>query len=272
MSRLSKKFNKLKENKQKALIPFITAGHPHPLMTVPTMHALVKNGASIIELGMPFSDPMADGTVIQQSSEEAIKKGMTLSSVLDLVSEFRENDDKTPVVLMGYLNPIEKFGQQQFVKQASESGVDALLIVDMPPEEASELLSLLNQYNLSQIFLIAPTTTRKRQQYILSKSGGFIYCVALKGVTGSNNVDYSDLSEKFNTIRSLTDLPIAIGFGVKDVNSALAVAQYGDAVVIGSALVKKLGKCKNEKEIKKTIKKFIKPISKALNKEYKVLL
>ncbi len=267
MSRLNKKFIKLKENSQKALIPFITAGHPHPLMTVPTMHALVKNGASIIELGMPFSDPMADGIVIQQSSEEAIKKGMTLSSVLDVVCEFREKDDKTPVILMGYLNPIEKFGYQNFIQQASESGVDGLLIVDMPPEEADDLLSLLNQYNMSQIFLIAPTTTRKRQEYILSKSSGFIYCVALKGVTGSNNVDYGDLSEKFTTIRSLTNLPIAIGFGVKDVESALAVAEYGDAVVIGSALVKKLGKCNNEKQIKKTIKKFIKPIAKALNKD-----
>ena len=267
MSRLTEKFEKLHLKSQKALIPFITAGHPHPLMTVPTMHALVKNGASIIELGMPFSDPMADGVVIQQSSEIAIEKGMTLSSVLDVVSEFREKDNKTPVILMGYLNPIEKYGYQQFVKQASESGVDGLLIVDLPPEEADELLSLLNQYNMSQIFLIAPTTTQKRQEYILSKSSGFIYCVALKGVTGSNNVDYGDLSEKFSTIRSLTNLPIAIGFGVKDVESALAVAEYGDAVVIGSALVKKLGKCSNEKEIKKTIKKFIKPISKALNKD-----
>jgi tryptophan synthase alpha chain len=267
MSRLSEKFEKLKTKSQKALVPFITAGHPHPLMTVPTMHALVKNGASIIELGMPFSDPMADGVVIQQSSEEAIEKGMTLSSVLDVVREFREKDGKTPVILMGYLNPIEKFGYHQFVKQASESGVDGLLIVDMPPEEADDLLSLLNQYNMSQIFLIAPTTTQKRQEFILSKSSGFIYCVALKGVTGSNNVDYGDLSEKFTTIRSLTNLPIAIGFGVKDVDSALAVAEYGDAVVIGSALVKKLGKCSNEKEIKKTIKKFIKPIAKALNKD-----
>ncbi len=267
MSRLSKKFEKLKLKSQKALIPFVTAGHPHPLMTVPTMHALVKNGASIIELGMPFSDPMADGIVIQQSSEVAIEKGMTLSSVLDVVREFREKDNKTPVILMGYLNPIEKYGYLQFVKQASESGVDGLLIVDLPPEEADDLLSLLKQYNMSQIFLIAPTTTQKRQKFILSKSSGFIYCVALKGVTGSNNVDYGDLSEKFSTIRSLTNLPIAIGFGVKDVESALAVAEYGDAVVIGSALVKKLGKCSNEKEIKKTIKKFIKPISKALNKD-----
>lgn len=265
MSRLIARFQKLKENSKKALIPFITAGHPHPLMTVPTMHALVKNGASIIELGMPFSDPMADGTIIQQSSEEAIEKGMTLSSVLDVVKEFREGDSKTPVILMGYLNPIEKYGYTQFVKHASQSGVDGLLIVDLPPEEAGDLLALLKQHNMSQIFLIAPTTTKKRQEYILSKGSGFIYCVALKGVTGSNNVDYGDLSEKFTNIRSMTDLPIAIGFGVKNVDSALAVAEFGDAVVIGSALVKKLGKCKNEKGIKKTIKKFIKPIAKALN-------
>ena len=266
MSRLATKFKKLKEKSKKALIPFITAGHPHPLMTVAIMHALVKNGASIIELGMPFSDPMADGIVIQQSSEEAIAKGMTLSSVLGIVSEFREKDNKTPIILMGYLNPIEKFGYPQFIKQASKSGVDGLLIVDLPPEEADSLLVLLKHYNMSQIFLIAPTTTPQRQQYILSKSSGFVYCVALKGVTGSKNLDYGDLSEKISSIKSLTDLPVAIGFGVKDVKSALAVAEFGDAVVIGSALVKKLGKCSNEKEIKKTIKKFIKPIAKALNK------
>jgi tryptophan synthase alpha chain len=265
MSRLEATFARLKAGQKKALIPFITAGHPHPLLSVPTMHALVKNGANIIELGMPFSDPMADGIVIQQSSEIAISHGMTLSSVLDIVSEFREDDQDTPVVLMGYLNPIEKFTYRAFVQQAAKSGVDALLIVDAPPEESQELMALLNSNDMSQIFLIAPTTDPQRKEYLIPQCSGFIYCVALKGVTGAKNLNYNGLSTQVSSIKALTDLPVAIGFGVKDVESALAVAQSGDAVVIGSALVKKLGKCKNQKEIEKAVKKFIKPIAVAIN-------
>ena len=266
MSRIEYTFSQLKKYKKKALIPFITAGHPHPLLTVPIMHSLVKNGASIVELGMPFSDPMADGIVIQESSEKAIEHGMTLSSVLDIVSEFRENDKDTPVVLMGYLNPIEKFGYNAFVETASKSGVDALLIVDCPPEESEKLLILLKKHSMNQIFLIAPTTDKQRQMYILSQSTGFIYCVALKGVTGAKNVEYNDLSKKIASINSISDIPVAIGFGVKDIDSALTVAEHGDAVVIGSALVRLLDKCQNQKDIEKSIKKFIKPIAKAINK------
>ena len=270
MSRLNKTFKKLTKKSQTALIPFITAGHPHPLLTVASMHALVKNGASIIELGMPFSDPMADGIVIQRSSEIAIERGMTLESVLDIVAEFREKDNKTPVVLMGYLNPIERFGYEAFVESASESGVDGLLIVDAPPEESGVLLTLLKLHNMSQIFLIAPTTTKKRQKYIISKSSGFIYCVALKGVTGAKSSEFSGLSSKIDSIKQLTDLPVAIGFGVKNKKTAKAVAKYGDAVVIGTSLVEKLGYCNNEKQINKTIKKFIKPIAKAIKNIKKV--
>ncbi|MCF6319557.1 MAG: tryptophan synthase subunit alpha [Proteobacteria bacterium] len=266
MSRLNKTFWQLKKHHKKALIPFITAGHPHPLLTVPIMHSLVKNGASIIELGMPFSDPMADGIVIQESSEKAIEHGMTLSSVLDIVGEFREQDKDTPVVLMGYLNPIEKFGYEAFVETAANCGVDAILIVDCPPEESAELLILLKKYNMNQIFLIAPNTNKQRQMYILSQASGFIYCVALKGVTGASNVDYGGLSEKIDSINAISDIPVAIGFGVKDVDSALTVAKYGDAVVIGSALVSLLDKCQNQKDVEKAIKTFIKPIAKVINK------
>ena len=265
MSRLYSTFKQLQTRSQKALIPFVTAGHPHPLLTVPIMHALVKNGANIIELGMPFSDPMADGIVIQQSSEKAIMHGMTLNLVLDMVSEFRQDDNETPVILMGYLNPIEKFSYQRFIKKASASGVDGVLIVDAPPEESLELLDLLKQHNMSQIFLIAPTTSIQRQKYILSHSSGFVYCVALKGVTGAKNLEYTDLSEKIKSIKDLTHLPIAIGFGVKDKHSALAVAEYGDAVVIGSALVEKLDSCLNQLDVEDTIEKFIKPIAQAIN-------
>ena len=266
MSRIVERFSRLRRHKNKALIPFITAGHPHPLLTVPIMHSLVKNGASIIELGMPFSDPMADGIVIQDSSEKAINQGMTLSSVLDIVGEFREKDVETPVVLMGYLNPIEKFGYQDFVETAAKSGVDAVLIVDSPPEESAELLILLKKYNMNQIFLIAPTTDKQRQMYILSQASGFVYCVALKGVTGAANVEYDDLFEKINSITAISDIPVAIGFGVKDVASALTVAEYGDAVVIGSALVSLLDKCVNQHEVENAIRMFIRPIAEAINK------
>jgi len=265
MNRLHKTFKKLAKKDRKALVPFITAGHPHPLLTVPAMHALVKNGANIIELGMPFSDPMADGVVIQQSSEIAIKHGMTLTSVLDIVSEFRELDKKTPVILMGYLNPIEKLGYEEFVLKAAESGVDGVLIVDSPPEESEKLLNLLKQKDMHQIFLIAPTTQKKRQMFILSQASGFIYCVALKGVTGAANSDYSDLSAQIDSVKSISDIPVAIGFGVKDVESALAVAKYGDAIVIGSALVQRLDACQNQQQIEHTIKKFIKPIAVAIH-------
>ena len=266
MSRLEGVFEQLKQTNKKALVPFITAGHPHPLLTVPAMHSLVENGASIIELGMPFSDPMADGLVIQEASEKAIKHGMTLSSVLDIVSEFRETDRETPIVLMGYLNPIERFGYEAFVEHANKAGVDGLLIVDCPPEESEKLVILLKKYAINQIFLISPTTDKKRQMFILSQSSGFVYCVALKGVTGAEQSDFTGLDEKINTIKAISDIPVAIGFGVKDIETAVAVAKYGDAVVIGSALVSRLDKCKDQKEIEVTIKEFIKPIADAINK------
>ncbi|MCF6288712.1 MAG: tryptophan synthase subunit alpha, partial [Proteobacteria bacterium] len=177
----------------------------------------------------------------------------------------RQDNQETPVILMGYLNPIEKFGYQKFVKTANRVGVDGILIVDSPPEESGGLLKLLRQHNMAQIFLIAPTTTPKRQKYILSKSSGFIYCVALKGVTGAKNLEYDDLSVKIASIKELTELPVAIGFGIKDVESAQNVAEYGDAIVIGSALVQKLGKCKNQQQIEMIIKQFIKPIAQAIN-------
>ena len=269
MNRLDKTFKKLAKKDKKALIPFITAGHPHPLMTVPAMHALVNEGANIIELGMPFSDPMADGVVIQQSSEIALKNGMNLSLVLDIVSEFREQDDKTPVVLMGYLNPIEKFGYHKYVNKAAEVGVDGLLIVDSPPEESEELVKLLAKNNIHQIFLIAPTTGKKRQKYILSMASGFVYCVALKGVTGANQSDFGNLEDQISSVRNYSKLPLAVGFGVKDANSAQAVAKYADVVVIGSALVEKLGQCENQNQIEDSIKSFLKPIRKSINKSVK---
>ena len=265
MNRLSLVLKQLKKRSRKALIPFITAGHPHPVLTVNAMHILVENGADIIELGMPFSDPMADGEVIQHSSEKALDMGMTLELVLDSVAEFRENNKHTPIVLMGYLNPIEKFGYQKFVKAASHAGVDGLLIVDSPPEESEALQLLLEDYNMSQIFLVAPTTDEKRLNSIISRANGFIYCVALKGVTGAAQVKYDDLFAQILTINSTSDIPVAVGFGVKDAESAKAVAEYADAVVIGSALVEKLDKCNHKMLIKQTVESFLKPIRSALD-------
>ena len=265
MNRLSLILEQLRAKSKKALIPFVTAGHPHPVLTVNTMHALVDYGANIIELGMPFSDPMADGETIQLSSEKAIELGMSLDLVLDTVSEFRLTNKCTPVILMGYLNPIEKFGYEHFISKAANAGVDGILLVDCPPEEANYLLKLLDKYNMSQIFLIAPTTDNERIEYVLSKAKGFIYCVALKGVTGAASVSYDDLFKQIVTINAQSDIPIAVGFGINDADSATQVAQYADAVVIGSALVSQLDKCENKKQVRKTVKQFLKPIRKALD-------
>lgn len=249
----------------KWLIPFITAGHPGKDFTVSIMHDLVSSGADAIELGMPFSDPMADGSVIQESSEKAIKNGVGLTDVLGYVKQFRQDNIDTPVVLMGYLNPIECMGYREFVSSASEAGVDAVLIVDSPPEESGQLMSYLKNKHMDQIFLIAPTTTDDRRQYILQNASGFIYYVALKGVTGSSELNMKLIENHLNQLSSEAKLPVAIGFGIKDAVSARKLAQYADAVVIGSALVEKLAVCKTRAELKECINAFILPIREALN-------
>ncbi len=263
MSRLAQVFARL--SGQKALIPFVTAGHPHPDLTVNIMHDLVRNGADVIELGMPFSDPMADGPVIQQASEHAIKQGVGIEKTIQMVKKFREADQDTPVVLMGYLNPVECMGHERFVQQAKSSGVDALLLVDSPPEESSELLQQLKTNDLEQIFLIAPTTTDARAAMICEHAAGFVYYVALKGVTGSADLDAESVNKDVKKIKQHTDLPVAVGFGVKDAKSAVAVAEVADAVVIGSALVLALGACKDSNEASQVIANFIKPIRSALD-------
>lgn len=250
---------------KKALVPFITAGHPKPELTVHTMHELVANGADVIELGVPFSDPMADGEVIQLSSEKAIAQGVGLKDVLAMVAEFRTKNDHTPVILMGYLNPIECFGYPEFVEKAHASGVNGVLLVDSPPEESTQLLSLLKEKDMHQIYLVAPTTTEERIQYIMNVASGFIYYVALKGVTGSADLDSEAVAKAVDELKSHGQLPVAVGFGVKDAGSALAVAESADAVVIGSALVKLLDDCQNEASISTTVETFLKPIRNALN-------
>ncbi|TDR22492.1 tryptophan synthase subunit alpha [Marinicella litoralis] len=250
---------------KKALIPFITAGHPKPDLTVDIMHELVNAGADVIELGMPFSDPMADGPVIQLASEKAISQGVGIDHVIEMVKQFRSTNQHTPVVLMGYLNPIECKGNKVFVEQAKMAGVDALLLVDSPPEESADLLENLKSHDMEQIFLVAPTTTDARKQMICQHASGFIYYVALKGVTGSADLDCHSVDADVQSIQQLTDLPVAVGFGVKDAASAVSVASKADAVVIGSALVSLLDGCTDLASASNAIRQFIKPIRTALD-------
>jgi tryptophan synthase alpha chain len=237
-SRLTHCFDRLRVRQGTALIPFITAGDPHPSMTVSLMHALVTAGADIIELGIPFSDPMADGPIIQRASERALAAGVSLREVITMVKAFRNQNATTPVVLMGYLNPIEAIGYSNFVKIAQEAGVDGVLTVDLPPEEMNEFGMLLNLHELTPIFLVAPTTSSERIQRICAQAEGYLYYVSLKGVTGSSDLNVDQIAEKVKAIRQYTTLPIGVGFGIKDAATAAKVASISDAIIIGSALVK----------------------------------
>jgi tryptophan synthase alpha chain len=240
VSRLMPTFQSLKQAKRKALVPFITAGDPSPEFTVPTLHAMVDAGADIIELGVPFSDPMADGPVIQKASERALAHKMNLRRTLAMVAEFRRQDMKTPVVLMGYLNPIEALTYEGFAQEAQQSGVDGVLTVDLPPEEAGELLPLLTEARIDLIFLLAPNSTEERIKKMSYLGSGFLYYVSLKGVTGASHLNLSEVERKLAQIRTLTDLPIGVGFGVSSAEMAAAVAKLADAVVVGSAVVSRI--------------------------------
>ena len=240
MSRIAGRFNELRAQGRTALIPFITAGDPKPHITVELMHALVQVGADLIELGVPFSDPMADGPVIQRASERALTHHVSLHDVLDMVRDFRQQDADTPVVLMGYLNPIEVTGYQAFAQAARAAGVDGVLVVDIPPEEGHDLLQALHEYELDQIYLLAPTSTPQRIERICQAAGGFVYYVSVKGVTGASHLDLQGVKAKLKAIRSKTELPVGVGFGIKDAQTARAVSKIADAVVVGSALVSRV--------------------------------
>ncbi|MCU7842971.1 MAG: tryptophan synthase subunit alpha [Candidatus Thiodiazotropha sp. (ex Monitilora ramsayi)] len=248
MSRLEARFSQLKADGKKALIPFITAGDPTPGITVDLMLELVSAGADVIELGVPFSDPMADGPVIQRASERALEHHVSLRDVIGMVRHFREQDSDTPVVLMGYLNPIEIMGYETFAAEAADAGVDGALVVDIPPEEGGELLDAMSDNGLDQIYLIAPTSTPERIQRICDAAGGFVYYVSVKGVTGASNLDLQAVQRKLQEIRSATDLPVGVGFGIKDAQTAAAVSQLADAVVVGSALVSRVEALAGEPE------------------------
>lgn len=241
MSRIENCFNDLKEKNRKGLIPFIVAGDPKPAFTLSLMNALVDGGADLIELGVPFSDPMADGPVIQRGSERALVHGTSLHDVISMVVDFRKENKQTPVILMGYLNPVEVMGYETFAKAASEAGVDGALIVDLPPEEAGELKEIMVKYEMDLIFLISPTTNVERQKYISKMASGFLYYVSLKGVTGSNRLDINSVQESVTTIKKNSNLPVGVGFGIRDAESAANVAKVSDAVVVGSPIVELVG-------------------------------
>jgi len=237
LSRISERFRQLAEQGRKALIPYIVAGDPGRDVTVPLMHRLVASGADIIELGVPFSDPMAEGPVIQQGHERALANATSLRLVLDMVREFRESDRATPVLLMGYANPVMHMGYSAFADAAAAAGVDGLLTVDIPPEEVAEVNAELKRVGLDNIFLVAPTTPEDRIARITASASGFIYYVSLKGVTGAGHLDTGDVARRLGAIRRHSDLPVAVGFGIKDPESARVVAEVADGVVVGSALV-----------------------------------
>jgi tryptophan synthase alpha chain len=249
MSRIAATFEKLKSAGKKALIPFITAGDPNPQMTLPLMRALVEAGADIIEVGVPFSDPMADGPTIQRSSERALEHGVGLSDVLGFVAEFRKSNQETPVVLMGYANPIEAMGYEKFAGHAQTAGVDGVLVVDYPPEESDELTRQLKARAIDSIFLLAPTTVETRMDKVARVASGYVYYVALKGVTGASHLDMQEVAKKLPQIRAHVTLPIGVGFGIRDGQTARAVAEVSDAVVIGSRLVEEIEQARPESVI-----------------------
>lgn len=240
MSRIAGVFSALRDQGRQALIPFVTAGDPNPDLTVPLMHALVEAGANIIELGVPFSDPMADGPVIQRASERALVHHTSLHDVIETVRSFREGNQTTPVVLMGYLNPLEVMGYEAFAQAAADAGIDGVLTVDIPPEEAGVFVPAMKARGIDPIFLLAPTSHRARIERIVGAASGFVYYVSLKGVTGAGNLSLDSAREKLAEIRSCTDLPVGVGFGIKDPQTAAAMSEFADAVVVGSALVSRL--------------------------------
>jgi tryptophan synthase alpha chain len=240
MSRIEGVFAVLKKQGRKALIPFITGGYPEPAATLPLMFALVEAGADIIELGVPFSDPMADGPTIQRASEQALSYGTSLRTVLATVREFRKHNAATPVVLMGYANPIEAMGAVQFAAAAAEAGVDGVLVVDYPPEECAEFVPLLRGKGIDPIFLLAPTSGEDRWRGVARMGAGYIYYVSLKGVTGAGHLDLAEVAERIPRIRAGVGLPVGVGFGIRDAQSARRIAAVADAVVIGSRIIEEI--------------------------------
>jgi len=264
MSRIAGRFAALKAAGRKALIMFVTAGDPEPALTVPLMHALAESGADILELGVPFSDPMADGPVIQRASERALKHGIGLADVLGVVSSFRKQNSETPVVLMGYANPIEAMGVDKFIAEAKAAGVDGLIVVDYPPEESAAFAALAKKNGIDPIFLLAPTSTDKRIEEVARVGSGFIYYVSLRGVTGAGHLDVDEVLARLPKIRAATRLPVGVGFGIRDADSARSIARGADAVVIASRLIQELEAVPPAQAVERA-RAFVKPIREAMD-------
>lgn len=264
-NRIDDRFAELAAAGRAALIPFITAGYPEPDWTVPVLHALVAAGADVLELGVPFSDPTADGPVIQQASERAIERGVSLRGVLAMVREFREQDSATPVVLMGYMNPVERFGYEAFAREAAAAGVDGALMVDCPPEEMTALRQALDAQGLAAICLVAPTTTEARMEKIARQARGYLYYVSFKGITGADRLDAGNLAAPLERLRRHSSLPLAVGFGIKGPESAALVAGLADGVVIGSALVEVLADSGSAEQACAAVTRFLAPVRAAMD-------
>lgn len=265
MSRIAATFARLNERKRKALIPFFTAGDPHPDTVVPIMQALVRAGADIIELGVPFSDPMADGPVIQRASERALKHGIGLRDIVHKVAEFRRSDATTPVVLMGYANPIEHMGVSEFARAAAAAGVDGVLVVDYPPEEGGELAQALQQAQVDEVFLLAPTSSSERVALVARAARGYVYYVSLKGVTGAGNLDLDDVAANVKRIKQQINLPVGVGFGIRDGATARAVGGVADAVVVGSRIVQEIESSTRE-NVAANVERLVRELREAMDK------
>ena len=264
MSRIQNTFTRLKNENRKALIPFITAGYPGLDDTVELMHALVRGGSDIIELGVPFSDPMADGPVIQRSSEIALDNGITLRTIFAYVEEFRKTDQETPVVLMGYANPVERMGVEAFVSQSGQSGIDGVLIVDYPPEESGHFARLMKQHKMDTIFLLAPTSTEKRMKIIGELASGYVYYVSLRGVTGAATLNIEEVADVMSRVKQHVAVPVCVGFGIRDGETARAVGLISDGVVIGSRLIQVIDSAEKN-AIKSDLEAFVLGIRKRLD-------
>lgn len=268
MNRIDRCFGELEAAGRKALIPYITAGDPDAETTVDLMHGLVEAGADVLELGVPFSDPMADGPVIQAACERALAHGVSLRQVIAMVAEFRRSNTRTPVVLMGYLNPIEAMGYNVFADAAAQAGVDGVLMVDMIAEEVASVLPLLHERAIQPIFLVAPTTSAERLAGISRVAGGYLYYVSLKGVTGSDAIDVGGIGARIDEIRSQSRLPIAVGFGIRDAATAAAVSRVADAVVVGSALVSYIAEhLDDRREARSQVCDLVQAMRRAMDKE-----
>ena len=264
MSRIAGRFAKLKAAGRKALVMFVTAGDPAPALTVPLLHALAESGADILEIGVPFSDPMADGPVIQRASERALASGVSLGDVLGMASAFRTTDGDTPIVLMGYANPIEAMGVDKFVAAAKAAGVDGLIVVDYPPEECGPFVELCRKAGIDCIFLLAPTSTDARIREVARAGSGFVYYVSLRGVTGAGHLDADEVLARLPKIRAATRLPLAVGFGIRDAESARRISRGADAVVIASRLIEALEAVPPAQAVA-CARAFVKPIREALD-------